>query len=174
MTNLRPIAATMILLLFGAAPSFGQRHGDPLTPIEIDQLRDTATDPELRLKWIVTFARARLTSLEQLRSDPKATDKTQKSHDLLQDFLDIYDELNDNLDMYVDRRDDIRKPLKAVIEADVEFQAKLQAVKDSGAKDTGDYQFVLGNAIQAVADGIGDHRQLLTDQEEAAKRKKKK
>ena len=94
---------------------------------------------------------------------------------MLDDFLLIYDELNDNLDTYVDRRDDIRKPLKLVIEADTEFQAKLRALKeaaDVSAGESKEYEFVLTNALDTLDSSAGEHRTLLTDQEEAAKQKK--
>ena len=39
--------------------------------------------------------------------------------------------LNDNIDTFVERKSDLRKPLKAIIEADTEFQAKLRALKSS-------------------------------------------
>lgn len=162
------------LLCVLLAPALGQRRRDPLNPLEIGQLRETALEPDLRLKLLVKFARARLTSLDQARSDPKVTDGARQTHDLLSDFLDIYDELNDNLDMYVDRQADIRKPLKAVIEADVEFQAKLRALKDSSSKEEArQYQFVLANAMLAVDESAQDHRKLMSDQEEATRRRKK-
>ena len=45
-----------------------QRRSDPLTQPEIDQLRDAAIEPEMRMKLYVQFARARLVSLEQMRA----------------------------------------------------------------------------------------------------------
>ncbi len=77
------------------------------------------------------FARGRLVAMEQMRSDPKTKDRPQQTHDKLDDFLLIYDELNDNIDTYVDRKNDIRKPLKVIIDADTEFQAKLLALRDA-------------------------------------------
>ena len=106
-------------------------------------------------------------------TDPKITDRPQAIHDKLQDFLDIYDELGDNVDMFADRKNDIRKPLKLVIGADTEFEAKLRTFKDANAKqETREYEFLLSNALDAVSNGLQDHRQLLTDQEAAAKNKK--
>jgi len=65
-----------LLLVVGQAA--GQQHrSDPLTDPEVDQLRDAAQDADQRLALYVTFARARLTTLEQTRSDPKITDKAQ-------------------------------------------------------------------------------------------------
>jgi len=161
------------VLLLACSFAVAQRHNDPLTPAEIDQLRDTAQDPEMRLKFFVQFTRARLDAVIQAQTDPKVTDRPQAIHDKLQDFLDIYDELDENVDTFADRKNDIRKPLKLVITADTEFQAKLRTFKDANAKDESrEYEFLLSNALDAVNNGLQDHRQLLTEQEEAAKNKK--
>jgi hypothetical protein len=160
----------LLLPIASAAP----RH-DPLTPVEIDQLRDTAQEPDQRLKLYLKFARARLTAVEQVRSDPKVTDRGKETHDRLQDFLDLYDELNDNLDTYADRKADLRKVLKPIIEADTEFEAKLRALKNSAASknEQSHYEFLLTNTIDTLDNSAQDHRQLLSEQEEAAKHKKK-
>jgi hypothetical protein len=155
--------------------ALGQRHRDPLTPPEIDQIRDASWEPQQRLKLYVEFARARLVKLEQMRSDPKTVGRAKQTHDLLDDFQLLYDELNDNIDTYVERQDDIRKPLKLIIDADTEFQAKLRALKDAAgvpAAEASTYEFVLSNALDTVDSAAEDHRKLLADQEDAAKRKK--
>ena len=126
MTGLFRYRIALGLLLLLAMPLAGQRRRDPLSQIEIDQLRDAMLEPDDRLKLYVTFSRDRLTKLEQMRSDPKTTERGIQTHDLLQDFLTIYEELNDNVDMYVGRKNDIRKPMKLVIEADTEFQSRLR------------------------------------------------
>ena len=166
---------TGLLLLGMAVPALAQKHHDPLTGTEIDQIRDTSWEPKLRLPLYVQFARARLVKMEQMRSDPKTKDRAQQTHDLLDDFQQLYDELNDNIDTYVDRRDDIRKPLKIVIDADTEFQAKLRALKDAAGvspKEAQQYEFVLTNAIESVDSAAEGHRKLLTEQEEQAKHKR--
>ena len=152
-----------------------QRHREPLTQSEIDQIRDASWEPKQRLTLYVQFARARLVKLEQMRSDPKTKDRPRQTHDLLDDFQLLYDELNDNIDTYVDRKDDIRKPLKIIIEADTEFQAKLRALKDAAdvpAEEAQQYEFVLTNVLDTVDTSAEDHRKLLADQEDAAKHKK--
>ena len=164
-----------LLLLFVPAVSRAQRHRDPLTQQEIDQVRDTSWEPRLRLPLYVQFARARLVKLEEVRGDPKAKDRSRQTHDLLDDFQLHYDELNDNIDTYVERKNDIRKPLKVILDADTEFQAKLRALKDAADVPTADaqqYAFVLDNAIETVDSSTEDHRKLLSDQEELAKHKK--
>ncbi len=166
----------LTFLLLATLAAQGERRYDPLDKDEINQLRDAMLDPDERLKLYVSFARDRITKLEQMRADPKTTDRAQKTHDLLQDFLSIYDELNDNVDMYVGRKDDIRKPLKLVIEADIEFQSKLRALKDAanaGAAESKQYEFLLSNAIETVDSSADDHRGTVTEVEEYVKRKKK-
>ena len=170
------ILLCLVPLLLLSAVAAAQRRRDPLTPVEIDQLRDTAQEGDERLKLYVTFARARLDMLAKARSDPKVTDRGEETRNRLQDFLDIYDELNDNIDTFVDRKADIRKALKAIIEADTEFQSKLRALKDAASVDQNElkkYEFLLTNTLETVDASVADHRQLLTEQEEAAKRKKK-
>jgi len=164
------------LILAGFAPlAEAQRHREPLTQPEIDKIRDASWEPRQRLTLYVEFARDRLVKLEQMRSDPKTKDRPQQTHDKLDDFLLLYDELNDNIDTYVDRKDDIRKPLKVIIEADTEFQAKLRALKDAAdvpAAEFHEYEFVLTNVLETLDTSAEDHRKLMTEQEEAAKHKK--
>ena len=107
---------------------------------------------------------------------PRPTDRGLATHDGLQDFLDVYDELNENIDTYVDRKSDLRKVLKIVIDGDTEFQAKLRALRDDATakkEEMEQYEFLLTNALETLDSSVQDHRQLLTEQEEAAKHKKK-
>lgn len=163
------------ILMAVTASAVAQRRRDPLTQPEIDQIRDASWEPRERLKLYVEFARARLVKLEQMRSDPKTKNRPTQTHDLLDDFQLLYDELNDNIETYIDRKDDIRKPLKLIIDADTEFQAKLRALKDAAdvpAAEVREYEFVLTNALDTVDASAEDHRKLLADQEDAAKHKK--
>src|SRR5580700_11727953 len=143
------LALAMLLL----STAWTQRHGDPLNPLEEDQLRDAAQDPAERLKLFIGFSRTRLTSLEQMRADPKVTDRAQQTRDRLQFLLDVYDELNDNIDTFVERKADLRKPLKAIIEADTEFQAKLRALKtsaDANKDEAKKYDFLLTSVLETI------------------------
>ncbi len=169
--------SSIVAFVFFMLPSLAlaQRHHDPLTQAEIDQVRDASWEPRQRLALYLQFARARLVKLDQMRSDPKTKDRAQQTHDLLDDFQLLYDELNDNIETYVDRKDDIRKPLKLIIDADTEFQAKLRALKDAAGVSPAEasvYEFILSNVIDTVDTSAQDHRELLQDQEEAAKHKR--
>jgi len=170
----------LILLFVLAFPLLSrlsaQRRSDPLNPLEIDQLRDAMLDPDERLKLYVKFSRDRMTKLEQMRADPKTTDRGLHTHDLLQDFLTIYEELDDNVEMYVGRKNDIRRPLKMIIEADTEFQSRLRALKNASntdPKEAKQYEFVLSDALDTVDSSAEDHRKTLAEVEDYMKRKKK-
>ena len=164
------------LSLMLTTAAWAQSHHDPFTSAEIDQIRDASWEPQQRLALYLKFARARLVALEQMRSDPKIKDRAQETHDRLDDFLLIYDELNDNIDTYVDRKNDIRKPLKLIIDADTEFEAKLRALKDAAntpPEEAKKYEFVLSSALDTIDTSTEDHRKLLAEQEEASKHGKK-
>lgn len=165
-----------VILLFALSfPLAAQRRRDPLTQPEIDKIRDASWEPRQRLTLYVQFARDRLVKLEEMRNDSKTTNRPQKTHDLLDDFQLLYDELNDNIDTYVDRKDDIRKPLKLIVDADNEFQAKLRALKDAAdvkPEESRQYEFVLTNALDTLDTSAEEHKKLMADQEDAAKHKK--
>ncbi|MGH9529635.1 MAG: hypothetical protein ACRD2S_06925 [Terriglobales bacterium] len=176
MMRSRAMIGLLISGMLVASAAYGQSRRDPLTPLEITKLRDQAQDPDLRLKLYVEFARQRLDAIDKVRSDPKITDRGTAIHDGLQDFLDVYDEMNDNVDTFDDQKADFRKGLKLIIEADVEFAAKLRALQNSLNPNKDDekvYEFLLQSAVETVDDSVKDHRQLLEQQEEAAKQKKK-
>src|ERR1700674_1508645 len=161
--------ARLVLAMSLLSTVWAQRRRDPLNPLEQDQLRDAAQEPGERLKLYIQFARTRRTSLEQIRSDPKVTDRAPQTRDRLQDFLDVYDELNDNIDTFVERKADLRKPLKVIIESDTEFQAKLRALKSSANANKDEakqYDFLLTSVLDTIDSSVQDHRQLLGQQEE--------
>ncbi len=166
----------MVLLLCLAMPVLAQRRSDPLTSEEVDQLRETAVEPEKRMKLYVDFARARLVKLEQMRDDPKATDRPHQTHNMLEEFLTVYNEMNDNLENFEGRNADLRKALKAVIEGDTEFQAKLRALKAdprTSKQEATEYEFILSSTVETVDSSTDDHRKLLVEEEETWKHKKK-
>src|SRR5437764_15054699 len=88
---------TSLLLPALISPAWSQRRRDPLTRLEVDQLRDTAWEPELRLKLYIKFARAPRAAVEQVRSDLNVTDRAQATNAKLQQFLAVYDEQKDNI-----------------------------------------------------------------------------
>ncbi|MGI9102284.1 MAG: hypothetical protein ACR2IF_07540 [Terriglobales bacterium] len=182
MVKLKPFVIALVLALMTASAAAQVGGREPLTPKEIDELRETAQEPEKRLKLMLDYARARLATIEQLRGDPRfAAGRGSQVHDLLEDFTRLIDELGDNTDDFASRKADLRKPLKLIIEADNEFGLKLRTLKEQGAGagakpggEVGEYHFVLQNAIDAVNANLDDSRQLMDEQEAAFRAAKEK
>ena len=169
-----------ILLLLVSLPLAAQRRRDPLTDAETDQLREVADQPEARVKLWAKFLRARITALDQIRSDPKfAAERAQRTHDMLEDFANMIDELDDNIDQYSRQKQDIRKGLKDVIEMESELQLKLRAIQQAddpaSQKELATYKFVLQNALESVNQSATNTRDTFQEQsEEFAKKGKDK
>jgi hypothetical protein len=158
---------------------------DPLTEAETDQLREVAMEPGKRLKLYFKFAGARLDSIDQLRSDPKAVDgRGKKIHDLLQDFTAILDEINDNLDTYAgrplnkDERKEYRNGLKEAIVSGEKFSGQLRALGDAAQndpqtrKEAADFQFALQDAMEALKSSMAVARESLNAKADEGEKKK--
>ena len=171
--------AFLALVIVSSAPLWSQVHDrDPLTEAEVDQLRETAIEPEKRLKLMVEFTKARMTSLEQVRTDPKAKDRGRRMHDLLEDISTLVDEIDDNVDDYSERSADLRKPLKQVVEMDSDLQTKLHELKNAendpkNIDEASDYKFALDDAIESVDQSATTNRKLLDEQNVKFAKKKK-
>ncbi len=173
----------ILLTLFSLQPvAMGQiRRHDPLTTEEADQIRESALEPNIRLKLLVDFAKLRLAKLDEPLKATDSAGRGQEMHDRLDDFALIYDELEDNITMFLDRKEDLRKPLHLILTADEEFAGRLRHLREVIADpkaladtlaESREYSFILTNAADAVAAGLTDHRKLLVEQEELAKQRK--
>lgn len=125
----------LALLLVVCACASAQLHHDPLTSIEVDQMRDTAQDPERRIDLLLGFAHARLLGVAGLHIDKKSgRPDLAKAEELLGDFALIIDELDDNLDMYDTRGEDLRTSLRRVLDAEAGLQQQLKGLADQLAQ----------------------------------------
>lgn len=172
---MRYLAAVGMLAIVLVPAAYGQVHRrDPLTNAESDELRESSMEPEKKLPTYVKFARARLATIEQLRSDARfAQGRGPKIYDLLEDFRVIMDEMDRNLDSFANQKLDFRKALKEIIQADSEFQLKLRALKETSrdsafAGEMKDYEFALLDATDTVDGDLDNARELLQEQEKAA------
>jgi len=174
----RILFCTLALLI--TLPLLGQQRigHDPLAPEEADKLRDTAMEPNQRIKLYVGFARVRMDKIDQLVADPKLKNKADQLHDLLGDFSILIDELADNVDMYHGQHWDIRKSLKLVIEGDSDFQVRLKKLSPPDdaklAADVEQYKFALLDATESLNNNADDARHTMQEQNELAKEKKLK
>ena len=174
------VKITVLLLLLSIVAS--ARRRDPLTEAETDQLREANLEPYKRLKLLIKFTEARLTSIDQVRVDPKATDRGKQIHDLLEDFTSLIDEINDNLDMYEGRKmekdsvKDYHKGLKELLEADARFDLKLKALRSAGETDPQtkkllpDFRFALQDAEDSLKSNADTAREYIETTHEEKKK----
>ncbi|MGC2744493.1 MAG: hypothetical protein WA672_15060 [Candidatus Angelobacter sp.] len=180
------IAAKIIFLLLLLSVVASAKRRDPLTEAEADQLRESAMEPYKRIQLMIKFTEARLTSIDQVRLDPKqAADRGKQIHDLLEDFTNLLDEINDNLDQYEGRpldKDAVKqyhKGLKELIDADARFDIRLKNLKSASEtdpvtkKEAPDFRFVLQDAMDSLksnADMAREYMETTHDQKGSNKK----
>ncbi len=91
MKTLRLLPVLLLAMVALNVTAMAQRR-DPLTDKEVNQLRETAQEPDKRMHLLVTFTKARMEMLEHLRTDQNmANAQADKIGDLLDDIANIVD-----------------------------------------------------------------------------------
>lgn len=171
----RAITSMILLLLMTASLASAQLRRDPLNDKESDQLRETAQEPIKRMKLLISFARARMTAIEQLRANPKlgAQDGPEQVRKMLEDLAGLIDETDENLVTYKGKDEDLRKPLRLVIETDTDLQLKLRTLKETATPDDlKRFGFALETASDSVNSSADSARAML-DEQNASRGKEK-
>jgi hypothetical protein len=166
---------TILLAVFCTA-SQAQTHHDPLNEREIEQMRDNAQDPKKRIDLIIAFARERVLAIERLHSatNPALSD-ADKIADLLSDLAVLIDELDDNLAMYNGHSEDLRRPLHHVLDAEEEFQKKIDALNDAATPlQKRRFSAALEDASDSLRSSTETARAMLADQIEKKGEEKSK
>ena len=155
------------------APAVAQTR-DFLTQDEIDQLR-IAQEPNLRLQVYAKFALLRVDQIEQMAAEAK-TGRATFVHDLLEDYSHIVEAMDTVADDALRRKVALDKGVAAVAEAEKDFLARLEKVRDAKPKDYARYEFALREAIESTEDSLELSQQDLSQRsaEIAAKEKKVK
>ncbi len=171
----------LVVLAAALACAAEAQRRDPLTPDEVDTLRDTADDPVKRIKHLVKFVRVRLTDLDKARALP-VTDphRVRKVRQSLEDLDALLDSRENNVEMYHRQRADIRKALAEVVPAYRSWNEYIAAMKKAGLEEPtehfDEYRSYLDTVSETLTDGSEfiDEVAILQAQAAAdAKRKKK-
>jgi predicted nucleic acid-binding Zn-ribbon protein len=156
--------ACFILFLFSvsglAVAAHAQEQGDPLSPDEIQQIRDNKTNPNDRIKLYLKFIDERLDSIKQLTGTGKTAKEKADIHDKLEEFTRLCDELQDNLDTYDEAHADIRKSLKDLVADSARWPTQLTAI---GADPS--YDFSQKTAMEAAKSAADEAHQLSLSQQ---------
>jgi hypothetical protein len=155
-----------ILLVALCAGAQAQAHHDPLNEREIDQLRETAQDPKKRIDLLIAYTRERVLAVERLRGTTKpGLEDSGKVADLLSDLAVLIDELDDNLAMYDSHSEDLRRPLRHVLDAEADFQQKLNALNDTATPlQKRRFLAALEDASDSLQSSTESARTMLADQ----------
>lgn len=159
---LRRIACIFIFLLAAgsAIRLCAQDDQDPLTPDEVQAIRDNAVHPNDRIKLYMKFIEDRLTSIRELAGDPNAAHRKAEIRDKLEEFTHLCDELQDNLDTYDSAHADIRKALKDLVASSAKWPADLRAAGTDPS-----YDFSLKTAQEAAQSATDEAKQLSSEQD---------
>jgi hypothetical protein len=148
----------LFLFAFLALPLAAER--DFLTADEADQIRETAQDPNARLKLYVHFAKQRLDLAKSLLSKDKAG-RSILVHDALDDYAHIIDALDDVVDDALKHKADLKIGLGLVQAGEAQMLADLEKIRDSNPKDVARYEFALKQAIETTSDSLDLSKQDL-------------
>lgn len=135
-----------VLLAAGA----GAQTRDFLTADEVDQVREIQ-EPNARLQLYVSFARQRMSMLNQLLSKEKPG-RSALIHDVLEDYTHIIEAIDTVSDDALKRKVAIEPGMKLVTAAEKDMLETLQKIEDSEPKDLSRYEFALKTAIDTTSD----------------------
>lgn len=152
-----------ILICLLLAPPFLHPQAarrDPLTPAQIDQIRDLGGLPDDRIQLYTKFLDQRAETIKGLIHRAKTAARATRLDNELQDFTALTDELDSNLDLYSDRRSDIRKALKELGEATSRWLLILRSLPPERGFD-----LARKESIESTDDLAGQSMRLLADQD---------
>jgi len=142
----------MVVMLAGFLPRLRAQEdqNDPLTPDEVQQVRDNRTNPNERIKLYIRFLDQRMDALKALSAQPGQNNWSAQVRDKLEEFTQLCDELQDNLDMYDEAHADIRKSLKDLKEDTGKWATVLNGLPAN--RNFEFYQKTAQDAEQSAAD----------------------
>ena len=119
-----------------AAPAYSQKNKrEPITPAQIEEIREAGIDPNKRVSLYTKFLDEHAETIKGLTSRVRSAARGQRLDNELQDFAALMDELGSNLDVYSERKADIRKALKPLYPASQRWLGILRALAGEPAFD---------------------------------------
>jgi len=159
MTPMRCVAAVLACLLVSALLPAQKEKREPLTSAEIEQIRESGTDPSYRVKLYIQFLNEHAEAIKGLGKHGYSAARNQHLDNELQDLTALMDDLGSNLDTYSDRHADLRAALKTLNEATPRWMGILHSLAGEP-----DFDLARKEAIESLEDLAGQSTRLLTEQ----------
>lgn len=154
------LSLSMLAIALLPAPLVAQKeHRQPLTPAQVDQIREDGIYADDRIHLYTKFINEHVDSIKGLGERGRSSGRTRRLDDELQDLTALMDELGSNLDQYGDRKADIRKSLKGLNDATPHW---LQVLNDLHPEPG--FDLSRKEAIDSGKDLADQASQLLKDQ----------
>jgi hypothetical protein len=154
-------ALLLIGILIVPAAQGQKEKREPLTEVQIDQIREAGIYPVDRINLYTKFLNERADTIKGLTNRGKSAARGKRLDDELQDFTALMDELGSNLDTFADRKADIRKSLKPLSESSQRWLGILRALPGEPGFD-----LARKEAIESGQDLADQASRLLTEQTE--------
>jgi hypothetical protein len=132
---------------------------DPLTPVEIEKIREAGIYPTDRVKLYTEFVDEHVKEIKDLAARPHSAARAKKLDDSLQDLAALTDEFGSNLDVYDDRKADVRKALAKLNEDTPHWTETLRNLKSEPGFDLS-----RTDATESMKDLSDQAAQMLKDQ----------
>jgi len=143
-----------------SAPLLGQKEKpEPLTEVQIEQIREAGIDPVARLNLYTKFLNEHADSIKSLTNRSKSLARAKHLDDDLGELTALMDELGSNLDTYSERHADIRKALKPLSESTERWLGILRTL----AGEPG-FDLARKEAIESGEDLADQSKRLLAEQ----------
>jgi len=150
----------VLVVLFAIAPLAAQKEKrDPLTPAEVEKIREAGIDPPERVKLYTEFISDHVGTVKSLTNRSKSAARSKHLDDELQNVTALMDELGENLDQYSDRHADMRLGLKPLTEASQQWLTALKALAGEPGFDISRKE-----AIESCEDLADQAQRLLREQ----------
>ncbi len=156
----RPDAVALLLLLGCCLPAEAQKQRDPLSPGQVDQVRELGDHPVERLKLYLKFVNERIDAIREMTPNSTENSRPAELRARLEEFTRLVDELSDNMDTYDADHADLRKALRLIVDS----SAKWPAVLKGPAPDRM-YDFSRTTALDAAASNSEQAQKMLAAEE---------
>jgi Mg2+ and Co2+ transporter CorA len=150
---------SLCLLAAGTFAPGQKSQQDPLTPAQVEEIREAGIDPNTRILLYAKYVNQHMDAIKDLVKEGLSRSRSVKMDNELQRITALSDELSSNLDQYGSRKADIRKALKKVTD---DLPKWTQAIQGLPANST--FDLSRKDALESLQDMRDDATQMLTEQ----------